>query len=433
MKKKNIITSILLSVLMAVTLSLGFTSCGSDEEEPKTIVSTAINEAGELIINYSDGSFENLGVVVGKDGADGIDGADGKDGIDGSDGKDSTDITSLANKIVRSAVRVSCTFTVDGEESSSGGAGVIYRLDKENGDAYIITNYHVIYNSQSKEKTCKDIDVYIYGSEYVDHEIPAKFIGGSYKYDIAVLKITGSERIKEAPILAATFADSNDIWIGDSVIAAGNHLGDGIAVTTGVISVESETIHLKIDTNEDEVQMRVIRIDASVNHGSSGGGLFNADGNLIGIVNAKVDGLGVEGMGYAIPSNIAVTVADSVIENCNGSTKISFQRPLIGVTIKTTEKYAVYDSETGKVRIEEKGEISEFTETSIAKDKLEVGDVIFEASINGGESVKLVRDHYLTEMILGMKAGDTLTLKVDRDGEEIVVDITITKGCFVDY
>ena len=140
------------------------------------IASAEINDNRELVLVYSDGTEQNLGVVVGKDGADGVDGVDGKDGVNGQDGANGAlNITAngsaipvASSKGLRSAVSIVCNFqatvqvggwrpgssSTTTKEYSSAGSGVIYEIDKSNGDAFIITNYHVVYDVSGNTPHC---------------------------------------------------------------------------------------------------------------------------------------------------------------------------------------------------------------------------------------------------------------------------------------
>ena len=233
------------SIICAVFLILGIvfilSSCNSNTAAG--IVSASINENGELILVYQNGTEQNLGVVVGNDGKDGIDGKDGKDGIDGKDGKDGVDgkdgkdgvdgadgsdgstiIIDNANgldstlaiaKGLRSVVHIRCDFTVTvqssgsrpgmgggtkTEEYTSTGSGVIYQMDQSSGSAFIITNYHVVYDSDSDTANgiSDNINIYLYGSEVTERAIPATYVGGSLYYDIAVLYVENSNILKTA-------------------------------------------------------------------------------------------------------------------------------------------------------------------------------------------------------------------------------------------
>ena len=180
------------------------------------VVDAEINDSGELILIYQDGTEQNLGVVVGKDGSDGVNGEDGALVIDGYesviDGYESV-ISAASAKGLRSAVSIVCNFkatvqqggwrpgygSTTTKEYSSAGSGVIYQLDKNEGDAFIITNYHVVYDASSNRENgiSDDISVYLYGSATEERAIKATYVGGSIYYDIAVLRVEDSELLKD--------------------------------------------------------------------------------------------------------------------------------------------------------------------------------------------------------------------------------------------
>lgn len=213
--------------------------------------------------------------------------------------KGETTTTNAVNKAILSVVSINSYFTKttssigffgnnkESKEYGSAGSGVIIGGDKEKGEAYIITNYHVVYDADADVKISNKIFVYLYGQELDKYKISATYIGGSMSYDIAVLKIQ-SDVYKESNAHAATIGKSGDMTVGDSVIAIGNPNAGGIAVTQGILSMESEYITMTAADNVSTVQIRVMRVDAAINGGNSGGGLFNDSGELIGIVNAKV-------------------------------------------------------------------------------------------------------------------------------------------------
>ena len=476
------------SIICAVFLILGIvfilSSCNSNTAAG--IVSASINENGELILVYQNGTEQNLGVVVGNDGKDGIDGKDGKDGIDGKDGKDgidgkdgkdgvdgkdgkdgvdgadgsdgSTIIIDNANgldstlaiaKGLRSVVHIRCDFTVTvqssgsrpgmgggtkTEEYTSTGSGVIYQMDQSSGSAFIITNYHVVYDSDSDTANgiSDNINIYLYGSEVTERAIPATYVGGSLYYDIAVLYVENSNILKSSDACGADIADSNEVVVGESVIAIGNSKGFGISATTGIISVDSEYINMTAADGKTSVSFRVMRMDASVNSGNSGGGLFDTNGNLIGIVNAKFIETGVEGIGYAIPTSVAISVADNIIDYCYGTELEQLQRAVLGITVMLTDTKAVYDSETGKISIKETVGVYTIADDSLVKDELQENDVIVSAGING-KMIEITRQHHLIDLILEARIGDTMTFNVLREGELIGIDVLITEDCMVAY
>ena len=177
--------------------------------------------------------------------------------------------------------------------ANNAGSGVILSED-----GYIITNNHVVSDAQSIKVTTYD------GKQY-----DAELIGKDKTSDIAVIKVEADN------LTSATVGDSTKVQAGDIALVIGNPLGTlGGSVTDGIISAPSREITI------DGEAMNLIQTDAEINSGNSGGGLFNGDGNLIGIVNAKdsgttSSGATIEGIGFAIPINYALEIAEDLIEN----------------------------------------------------------------------------------------------------------------------
>ena len=317
-------------------------------------------------------------------------------------------------------------------DSSSAGSGVIYKYNARANGYFIITNYHVVYNSSTRG-IFKDIQVYLYGNEYAEGAIEAEYVGGSMNYDIAVLFVENNDILKSSSVMEVSVADSNNVSIGDTAIAVGNARGEGISVTVGSISVDSENLEMLAADDKTTVVFRVMRTDAAVNRGNSGGGLYNDRGELIGIVNAKTIVDGVEGMGYAIPSTLACNVADNIIDNCFGMTNTSVKRALLGITVSISDSVAVYDSQTGKVTINETVVVMEVTSSSIVSGKLKADDVIKSITLNGKETQIVTRQHHVIDYMLQARVGDTCTLVVERNGVEKTFTFTITSSCIANY
>ncbi|MBR4797901.1 MAG: trypsin-like peptidase domain-containing protein, partial [Oscillospiraceae bacterium] len=197
--------------------------------------------------------------------------------------------------------------------SQGAGSGVI--IDS---DGYIATCYHVIDGASSVTVTLPD------GTAY-----PAKVYGYDADNDVAVVKIEASG------LPVAVLADSSKLKVGENVFAIGNPLGSlGGTVTDGIVSALDREVEV------EGQEMTLLQTSAAVNHGNSGGGLFNAKGELIGIVNAKSAGEDVEGLGFAIPSNIVLEVVTKIMSE--GGTVVS-STPVMGVTIQS-----IYDEQTAK-------------------------------------------------------------------------------------
>ena len=323
----------------------------------------------------------------------------------------------------------------------SAGSGVIYKIDGDS--VYIVTNYHVVYDSAADEdknggsKIGRAIYCYLYGSEstpviagydednyyqyeYGDYAIECEYIGGSQASDIAVLRAE-----KEAVyavnenVRAVTLAE--DYHVGESVYAIGNAEGEGITATEGIVSVDNEYIGLDIDEDGTDESYRSIRFDASIYHGNSGGGLFNAQGELIGITNAGIDGY--ESICYAIPVSIAEGAAENILyhytdgdDTTNGVYTVT-----LGVTVSAENaKYAL--TETGYGKITEDIYVEAVTDGSIAAQiGLAAGDRLIAVVIDG-ITYELDRTFDLGDLILTMRPSDMLQFVYERDGAEYTTD-----------
>ena len=352
------------------------------------------------------------------------------------------------------------------------GSGVIYQLDKTTGDAYIITNYHVCYSGDSirNDGIATRITLYTYGAEtpnltqmaylsyynsnckeykslfeeydatgvpVIDYgygAIEAEFVGGSEQYDIAVLKVSGSELLKNSDCLAVDVKNSDDVTPGTNAIAIGNPNAYGIAVTDGVVSVDNEYISVQI--SDSAVVLREFRIDTPAYQGNSGGGLYDGFGNLIGIVNAKDPDEAIENICYAIPSNIATRVADSIIDMCDGiNTKI--KKLFMGVTIQVVDSKGYYDSDTGLMRIDQTMKVSDIQANSLAYNiGLNIGDEMVSVEIisqDGSTEIEINRLFILSDALLMVREGDTVKFNCIRNGESCSFTTpTLTSDYFVE-
>ena len=317
--------------------------------------------------------------------------------------------------------------------SSSAGSGVIYQLDKEKGDAYIITNYHVLYQNKTASISDK-INVYLYGMEAAEYAIPATYVGGSMNYDLAVIRVRTNTTLMGSNAMAATIADSDKVAILDTAIAIGNPEAEGISATTGCINVDSENIIVEFQSlsASKQVQLRVMRTDAAVNSGNSGGGLFNDKGELIGIVNAKNASSTTDNIGYAIPSNVAKAIAQNIIDYCAETNKTSVYRCMLGITVSVKSLSTKYDTESGKIFKLEEVFVSELTDNSSVAGKIYKNDVINSISING-EKTAVTRTFHVVDTMLNARVNDTVIINVTRNGASVDVTIPIVESMLTQY
>lgn len=354
------------------------------------------------------------------------------------------------SKGLRSIVSVYCTFkttvssgstwnpSTSEQTYSSAGSGVIYQLDI-NGNAFVITNYHVVYdvNSNTENKISDDIMLFLYGMEYIEYKIPATYVGGSMQYDLAILRVEDSEILKDAlsrgAVAQASFADSTGIIVGQTAIAIGNPQAGGISATSGIVSVDSEYIDMTGADGKTPVSFRVIRVDTAINQGNSGGGLFNDKGEIIGIVNAKIISSDVENIGYAIPSNVARAITDNIIYYCFEQECESVMRIMLGISVTQAALYTEYDELTGILHKYEQIKVHSTTEGSLADGKLLPEDIIKSVTLRG-KTTEITRQHYVIDTLLDARVGDLVTIVVKRanaDGgyDEVSIELEVTQDC----
>ncbi|MFC7366489.1 MULTISPECIES: S1C family serine protease [Bhargavaea] len=198
-----------------------------------------------------------------------------------------------------------------GQTAPAGtGSGVVIKKDDQS--AYIVTNNHVVEGASKLEVSLSD-------GEHAEAEL----VGADALSDLAVVKVDA--KLVDAEPLA--FGDSDALRAGDSVVAIGNPLGLELSrsVTEGIVSATDRSI--SVDTSAGEWEMNVIQTDAAINQGNSGGALVNMNGEVIGINSLKIGGSGVEGLGFAIPSNDVVPLVEEMMESGQ------VERPYAGISM----------------------------------------------------------------------------------------------------
>ena len=292
---------------------------------------------------------------------------------------------------VNSTVGITTSVTTNfwGFQTTSAASGSGFILT---GDGYVLTNYHVIESSNS-------ISVTLYDGKSYD----AVLIGYDESSDIAVLKIDAEG------LTPVVLGDSDNLNVGDSVVAIGNPLGElTFSLTSGAVSALNREITLS-----NSVTMNLIQTDCAINSGNSGGALFNLYGEVIGITNAKYSGSGsgasIDNIGFAIPINHVRGIVESIIENGYVA------KPYIGVAVSdVSEETVSYGLPAGAA-------VRAVSEDSPAeKAGLQVNDII--TAVNGKE---ISGRTGLSEAVSAASVGDTLTLTVYRQGNTISVDVTV--------
>ncbi len=296
----------------------------------------------------------------------------------------------------------------EGELQEAGtGSGVVYKI--ENGEAYIVTNNHVIEEAEKLEITLAD------GSKK-----EATLIGSDIWTDLAVIKVDadGIETV-------ADFGDSEVLKQGETVIAIGNPLGLDFygSVTVGVISGTDRAV--PVDLNGDgteDWQSEVLQTDAAINGGNSGGALVNLNGDLIGINSMKIASEQVEGLGFAIPINTVIPIIKQLEENGE------VVRPAMGISLlDLTDIPAFYQAQTLELPegIRTGVVVAEVTAgSSAAEAGMKQYDVIYEMDGEKIESVIDLRQHLYTKTAVG----DTLNVKVYRAGKTVELDLVLKES-----
>ena len=294
---------------------------------------------------------------------------------------------------VNSVVSINCSAVstnIFGQqtESASSGSGFIYTAD-----GYIVTNQHVIANASSINVTLYNGDTY-----------PATLVGSDSDYDVAVLKIDA----KDLP--AVTLGNSTDVNVGDTVMAIGNPLGElTFSMSSGIVSCVNRAI------NVEGTPFNMIQVDASINPGNSGGPLMNLYGEVVGIVSAKYSTYSsttVEGLGFAIPISDVRSIITDIMENGAVTDKAYMAITAGTMTQQMAAQYKINATEGVFVYSVEDGGAGD-------KAGLKLGDVITKLN-----DTQITSMEDLSAAKKGFKAGDTVTLTVLRDGQEITTQLT---------
>ena len=293
---------------------------------------------------------------------------------------------------VNSTVGITTTVTTNfwGFQSSSAASGSGFIITD---DGYILTNYHVIEDSNS-------ITVSLYNGETYD----AALIGYDESNDIAVLKVEAED------LVPVVLGDSDNLNVGDSVVAIGNPLGElTFTLTSGAISAKDRKVTLS-----SSVTMNLLQTDCAINSGNSGGALFNLYGEVIGVTNAKYSSsssseASIDNIGFAIPINSIMNIVESIIE------KGYISKPYVGISVMDVS------AETQQYGIPAGAAVQSVAEGSPAEQAgLQRGDVI--TAVNG----TAMDSNALVDCVGASEVGDRLVMSVYRQGT--TMEITVTVG-----
>ncbi len=294
---------------------------------------------------------------------------------------------------VNSTVGITTSITTNyfGYQTTAAAAGSGFILTQ---DGYILTNYHVVENSNSITVTTYD------GTAY-----DAQLIGYDESNDIAVLKVDATD------LTPVVLGDSDTLNVGDTVVAIGNPLGElTFSLTTGAVSALNRPVTFSTGTT-----MNLIQTDCAINSGNSGGALFNLYGEVIGITNAKYSSssssseASIDNIGFAIPIDQVRSIFESIITNGY------IVKPYIGVTVSDVS------SESQSYGLPQGAAVRSVTENGPAAEAgLQENDII--TTVNG-ETITGSND--LVKLVKASSAGDTLELVVYRQGQTLTLTLTV--------
>lgn len=309
----------------------------------------------------------------------------------------------------------------DGKSISGWGSGFVYK--KDNNDAYILTNHHVVDGA-------RDIGVEMSNGTVVDSTL----VGSDEFADVAVLKIDASSVLEVAEI-----GESENLRVGDTVFAIGTpvSLDYSFTVTRGILSGKNRLVEMKSSSSSsngysffggsreqkstDSWYMKLLQIDASINSGNSGGPLANCNGEVVGITNSKLSSsysqTSIENIGFAIPIEDALEVASNIE---NGKTTSTSDKPTLGVSMTdvsgaSANNISLPDNvKTGAVVVEV------MDDSNASRAGLKSGDVIIKY-----DDYEITDFKHLKYYLFKSKKGDKVRITYLRDGKERTTDLTL--------
>ncbi|MDQ0297657.1 serine protease Do [Salibacterium salarium] len=384
------IGAIIGALLVIFSIPFLYESClypgaeGAGGEEPQTISDT--NESMEDIAFEEEQKNVNLSV--------------------------NSDTTEAVNKVTGAVVGVfnlqQSEFWEENQDGSGAnqgtGSGVIYKTEGES--AFVVTNHHVIEGASQVEISLSD-----------ENRVEAEIVGSDLLTDLAVLRIDSTD-----VDTVAEFGNSDNINVGEPAIAIGNPLGTNLSrtVTQGIISATERSIPVDLTGNsQPDWNAEVLQTDAAINPGNSGGALVNINGQLIGINSMKIAQSTVEGIGFAIPSSVAIPVIEDLEE------KGEVERPQMGITLRAISEIPSYHwQETLQLPPEVESGIfvtSVAPRTPAAEAGLQEYDVI--TAVDGTE---IMDGHDLRRYLYNeSEIGDTIEVTYFREGEQQTTELTL--------
>ena len=295
------------------------------------------------------------------------------------------------------------------QQMNDKGSGVITAIDKDEGSATIVTCEHVVSGNEDS------IYILLFDSY---KPIKATYIGGVREKDIAVLKIYSSSEVSSSSAVACSVGNSMYLTYGNPVLAVGNPIAGGFDTSFGIVR-KAQTLVTVPSVGVE----RVIAIDVPINSGNSGGGLFNEQGELVGIVNAKIENVAIDNYSYAIPSTLAMSIASSIETNR-------------GIARKASLGLEFMISDEGRDALIINGNTI-MIDTVVAKNIVEGsaadragildGDVVIGFTYHNNISVDMISMYSFEDHAYRIGVGDTVTFTIKRNSSTISLTVTISE------
>lgn len=288
----------------------------------------------------------------------------------------------------------------------STGTGFIYKKDKDT--YYIMTNYHVIDGADAVKVEFNDSE----------DQIEATIMGGEAYSDVAVLTITDKE--KEHDIVE--IGNSEEVKLGDTIFTIGSPMGVDYkgTVTKGILSGRERLVSVSLSGSVSDYYMKVLQIDAAVNPGNSGGPLCDVGGNVIGIISLKIVQDSIEGMGFAIPIEDALSYASKIEKG------EKIERPYVGISmLDLSDEYSLWKYRINLPEgVDEGVAVLEVVDNSPAfKAGLKKGDIIVKL---GGNKVSSIAEFRYE--LYKYEIGENVELTLYRDGKKQKISVTLGKN-----
>ncbi len=312
---------------------------------------------------------------------------------------------SLAASVEKVQASVVMVKNFKNDKLAGSGSGFIYKI--EGNDAYIMTNHHVV-SGGTKFTIITN----------TDEEIEGKVLGSDEYLDLAVIKVS-----KKDYMASVAVGDNTKVNLGDTVFTIGAPVGYEYrgTVTNGIISGLNRLVEVSVkNSNSGDWVMEVIQTNTAVNPGNSGGPLFNSNGEVIGVISMKLVENSIEGMGFAIPMDYAMSHIKTLED---GKT---IERPLLGISmLNVTDSWQLWQQRiTLPEDVEEGVVVVEISEKSGAsKSDLQKGDVI--VGLNGSDVKNAA---YLKYLLYKYNPGDKVKITYNRNGKVATTEITLTKN-----